>query len=50
MTGGGVSLGIEMTLYLLGRLEGEPTCAETAGSLEYEAAYKANAQRLPDLA
>lgn len=48
VTGGGVSLGIDMTLYLLGRLEGAAVRDETARILEYGAAYRANAARLPD--
>ncbi|MEM9736179.1 MAG: DJ-1/PfpI family protein [Pseudomonadota bacterium] len=49
VTGGGVSLGIDMTLYLLGRFCGEEARAETARILEYAAAWQANAARLPDL-
>lgn len=49
VTGGGVSLGIDMTLYLLQRLLGETVAQETARVLEYSAAWQANARRLPDL-
>ncbi|MEM6621350.1 MAG: DJ-1/PfpI family protein [Pseudomonadota bacterium] len=49
VTGGGVSLGIDMTLYLLGRLEGSHARDETARILEYGAAYEVNGGRLPDL-
>ena len=49
VTGGGVSLGIDMTLYLLGRFCGDATRDETARILEYDRAYHANAAALPDL-
>ena len=49
VTGGGVSLGIDMTLYLLGRFCGVHIRDETARILEYDRAYAANAAALPDL-
>ena len=49
LTGGGVSLGIDMTLYLLLRFCGAGGAEETARVLEYSAAWQANADRLPDL-
>ncbi|MEM7751004.1 MAG: DJ-1/PfpI family protein [Pseudomonadota bacterium] len=49
LTGGGVSLGIDMTLYLLQRFCGAGVAEETARVLEYSAAWQANADRLPDL-
>ncbi len=49
VTGGGVSLGIDMTLYLLQRLIGPDVAHETARVLEYSAAWQANTERLPDL-
>ena len=49
ITGGGVSLGIDMTLYLLGRFCGAAVRDETARILEYDRAYSANAQVLPDI-
>jgi len=48
VTGGGVSLGIDMTLHLIKRLCGEAVASETARVLEYQAAWAANAARLPD--
>jgi len=42
VTGGGVSLAIDATLYLLGRLYGEPAAAEIAAVIEYDRAYAAN--------
>jgi transcriptional regulator GlxA family with amidase domain len=42
VTGGGVSLAIDATLYLLGRLYGEPAAAEIATVIEYDRAYAAN--------
>ena len=47
LTGGGVTLCIDMTLYLLERFMGERVAAETARILEYSSAYAANAARLP---
>jgi transcriptional regulator GlxA family with amidase domain len=49
LTGGGVSLGIDMTLYLLRRFVGDAVAAETARILEYQRAWKANAGALPDV-
>ena len=48
ITGGGVSLGIDMSLYLIRRYCGEEAAHETARVIEYSAAYEANAARLPD--
>jgi transcriptional regulator GlxA family with amidase domain len=48
LTGGGVSLGIDMTLYLLQRFFGNAVAAETARILEYRNAWMANASMLPD--
>ena len=42
VTGGGVCLAIDTTLYLLGRLYGEAVAAEVAGIIEYGPAYAAN--------
>ncbi|MEM6499267.1 MAG: DJ-1/PfpI family protein [Pseudomonadota bacterium] len=50
LTGGGVSLGIDMTLYLLQRFCGAGVAEETARVFEYSAAWQANADRLPDIA
>jgi transcriptional regulator GlxA family with amidase domain len=49
LTGGGVCLGIDMTLYLLLRFAGSAVAAETARILEYQRAWKANAAALPDV-
>jgi transcriptional regulator GlxA family with amidase domain len=49
LTGGGVSLGIDMTLYLLQRFVGGAVAAETARILEYQRAWKANGTALPDV-
>jgi transcriptional regulator GlxA family with amidase domain len=49
LTGGGVSLGIDMTLHLLGRLLGNGIAQETARIIEYREAWQANAARLPDI-
>ncbi|MDH3581834.1 MAG: DJ-1/PfpI family protein [Hyphomicrobiales bacterium] len=49
LTGGGVSLGIDMTLHLLARHCSAEIASETARVLEYSAAWQANAERLPDL-
>ena len=48
VTGGGVSLGIDVTLHLLERFCGPTVADETARILEYRAARAANAARLPD--
>ena len=42
VTGGGVSLGIDTMLYLLGRLYGERKADEVARLLEYDRARAAN--------
>ncbi|MEM5460847.1 DJ-1/PfpI family protein [Paraburkholderia phytofirmans] len=47
VTGGGVTLGIDTTLYLLSRYLGEDVAAETARIMEYTAARQANMNRLP---
>lgn len=47
ITGGGVSLCIDLTLYLLERFLGEELAQETARIMEYSAAHEANRQRLP---
>jgi transcriptional regulator GlxA family with amidase domain len=47
LTGGGVSLCIDMTLHLLARFLGEDVARETARILEYSAALEANEARLP---
>ncbi len=49
LTGGGVSLCIDMTLHLLARFAGEAAARETARILEYSAALAANEARLPAL-
>jgi transcriptional regulator GlxA family with amidase domain len=49
LTGGGVSLGIDMTLYLLQRFVGAAVATETARILEYQRAWKANAATLLDI-
>lgn len=49
VTGGGVSLGIDMTLHLIRRFLGQDAFAETARILEYRTAWEANGERLPDL-
>jgi transcriptional regulator GlxA family with amidase domain len=47
LTGGGVSLCIDMTLHLLARFVGEAAARETARIVEYSAALDANEARLP---
>jgi transcriptional regulator GlxA family with amidase domain len=42
VTGGGVSLGIDVTLYLLGRVYGPDAVQEVARAIEYDRAYAAN--------
>jgi transcriptional regulator GlxA family with amidase domain len=42
VTGGGVALAIDATLYLLGRIYGGPAAAEIAELIEYDRAYAAN--------
>jgi transcriptional regulator GlxA family with amidase domain len=49
LTGGGVSLGIDMTLHLIGRFLGKGIARETARIIEYRHAWDANAARLPDI-
>jgi transcriptional regulator GlxA family with amidase domain len=49
LTGGGVSLGIDMTLHLIRRFLGGHIAEETARILEYTHAWKANAAALPDV-
>ncbi len=46
VTGGGVSLAIDATLYLLGRLYGASAAAEVAQVIEYDRAYAANRDAL----
>jgi len=47
VTGGGVTLGIDATLYLLERLLGERVANETARIMEYSRAWQANKEALP---
>jgi transcriptional regulator GlxA family with amidase domain len=47
VTGGGVTLGIDATLYLLARLLGEKVANETARIMEYSRAWRANRDALP---
>jgi hypothetical protein len=49
LTGGGVSLGIDMTLHLIQRFLGREIAQETARILEYRDAWKANGAALPDV-
>ncbi len=42
VTGGGVALAIDATLYLLGRLYGPDAAQEVARTIEYDRAYAAN--------
>lgn len=42
VTGGGVSLAIDATLYLLGRIYGDDAAAEVARVMEYDRAFAAN--------
>ncbi|WP_118180575.1 DJ-1/PfpI family protein [Paraburkholderia phosphatilytica] len=49
VTGGGVTLGIDTTLYLLERVLGKNVARETARIMEYRAALEANQQRLSTL-
>lgn len=49
LTGGGVSLCIDTTLYLVGRRYGESAAAEVARIMEYDAARAANARRLASM-
>jgi transcriptional regulator GlxA family with amidase domain len=47
VTGGGVTLCIDTTLYILQRLLGRDVAAETARILEYQRAWAANLQQFP---
>jgi transcriptional regulator GlxA family with amidase domain len=49
LTGGGVSLGIDMTLYLLSRFVGPELADETARILEYRIAWQANSRCMSDV-
>jgi transcriptional regulator GlxA family with amidase domain len=49
ITGGGVSLCIDTTLYLLEKLFGHDMAAETARIIEYQRAWAANAKEFPPL-
>ncbi len=49
LTGGGVSLGIDMTLHLIARFQGREVAEETARILEYRRAWQANAAALADI-
>ncbi len=49
LTSGGVSLGIDGVLYLIGEIYGRGSMLETARILEYERALRANADALPPL-
>jgi transcriptional regulator GlxA family with amidase domain len=49
VTGGGVSLAIDATLYLLGRLYGAAAADEVARAIEYDRAYAANRAALGSL-
>jgi transcriptional regulator GlxA family with amidase domain len=49
LTGGGVSLGIDMTLHLIGRFVDRKIAEETARILEYRHAWEANGTALPDI-
>ena len=46
VTGGGVSLAIDATLYLLGRIFGEDAAGEVARVIEYDRAFAANREAL----
>jgi transcriptional regulator GlxA family with amidase domain len=52
VTGGGVSLAIDATLYLIGKLYGEAARDDVAKLIEYDRAYRANrdelGHRVPD--
>jgi len=47
VTGGGVSLCIDTTLYLLGQMLGEQVAGETARIMEYQRALQANRRAFP---
>jgi transcriptional regulator GlxA family with amidase domain len=49
VTGGGVSLAIDATLYLIGRLYGEAARDEVARAIEYDRAYAANQAAFPPI-
>jgi transcriptional regulator GlxA family with amidase domain len=49
VTGGGVTLGIDTTLYLLERVLGKNVAEETARIMEYGAAFEVNRNRLSTL-
>ena len=49
ITGGGVSLGHDLTLYLIERFVGEAAARETARILEYGRAYAANGAEMTDI-
>ncbi|MGA2127606.1 MAG: DJ-1/PfpI family protein [Xanthobacteraceae bacterium] len=46
VTGGGVSLAIDTTLYLIGRLYGDRACDEIARVIEYDRAFASNKMAL----
>lgn len=46
VTGGGVSLAIDTTLYLIGKLYGQDACHDVARLIEYDRALAANAKAL----
>jgi len=47
ITAGGVTLGIDATLYLLSRLVGEDVANETARIMEYSRSWRVNREALP---
>lgn len=47
VTGGGVTLCMDLVLYLLAQRYGEPAAAEVARIMEYSTAHAANRSRLP---
>jgi len=49
VTGGGVSLAIDVTLYLIGRLYGDAACEEVARVIEYDRAFAVNKTALGHL-
>ncbi|HLN10301.1 MAG TPA: DJ-1/PfpI family protein [Xanthobacteraceae bacterium] len=49
VTGGGVSLAIDVTLYLIGRLYGDWACNEVASVIEYDRAFAVNRTELGHL-
>ena len=49
VTGGGVSLAIDLSLHLIAKRWGETAARETARVIEYEAAWKANQAALPTI-